>query len=145
MLQNSKEVPGIVARAYRTNRSSGQARIKMLYPYPGYLWHGRTELTEVPGTGVNAVQNLQKFRVHGYKCPAELTEVLCRVIPRVNTPGMVLYVPYRTQPWITRFFACFTLMSPVKPEIRIVRTKKKKLRKKVCFYAYHSQSILVQL
>ena len=26
-----------------------------------------------------------------------LTEVLCRGIPGVNTPGMVLYVPYRTQ------------------------------------------------
>ena len=48
----------------------------MLYPYPGYLWHGRTELTEVPGTymyerrteltefpgtGMNVRQNLQKF------------------------------------------------------------------------------------
>ena len=56
------EVPGIVIRAYRTHRSSGQG-IKMLYSYPGYLWHGRTELTEVPGTAMNVVQNLQKFRV----------------------------------------------------------------------------------
>ena len=36
---------------------------------------------------------------YGYECPTELTEVLCRVIPGVNTPDMVLYVPYRTQPW----------------------------------------------
>ena len=35
----------------------------MLYPDPGYLWHGHTELTEVPGTGVNVLQNLQKFFV----------------------------------------------------------------------------------
>ena len=28
-------------------------------------------------------------------CPTEVTEVLCRVIPVVNTPGMVLCVPYR--------------------------------------------------
>ena len=27
------------------------------------LWHGRTELTEVPGTGMNALQSLQKLRV----------------------------------------------------------------------------------
>ena len=33
----------------------------MLHPSPGYLWHGRTELTEVAGTGI--------------KCRAELTEV----------------------------------------------------------------------
>ena len=35
----------------------------MLYPYPGYWWLGRTELPQVPGTGMNVVQNLQKFRV----------------------------------------------------------------------------------
>ena len=64
-----------VRKCYRTHRNSGycgtgvqnsqkfRAGIKMLYPYPGYLWHGRTELTEVPGTGMNVVQNLQKFRV----------------------------------------------------------------------------------
>ena len=32
-------------------------------PYPGYCGHGRTELIEVPGTGMNVVQNFQKFRV----------------------------------------------------------------------------------
>ena len=26
-------------------------------------WNGRAELTEVPGTGMNVVQNLQKFGV----------------------------------------------------------------------------------
>ena len=52
----------------------------MLCPYLGYLWHGRRELTEVPGT---------------YECRTELTEctgmnvlqtyrVLCRVIPGVR-------------------------------------------------------------
>ena len=38
-------------------------------PVPWILCHGRTELTEVPGTGKNVVQSLHKFRV--------------RVIPRV--------------------------------------------------------------
>ena len=56
------EVPGIVARAYRTYRSSGRVQ-KVLYLYPGYCGTGRTELTEVPGTGMNVVQNSQKFRV----------------------------------------------------------------------------------
>ena len=34
---------------------------------------------------------------YGYECPTEITEVLIRAIP--STPGMVLYVPYITQPW----------------------------------------------
>ena len=58
---------GYVPRAYTTHRTSELAevpgRYKMLYPYPGYLWHGRGELTQVPGTGMNVVQKLQKFRV----------------------------------------------------------------------------------
>ena len=88
------------------------------------LWHVRTKLTEIPGrykccirtpgTCGTGVQSSQKFRVpvwmyrayrssgHGYECPTGLTEVRCRVIPWVNTPGMVLYVPYRTQPWNPR-------------------------------------------
>ena len=64
-----------VRTCYRTHRSSGycgtgvqnsqkfREGIKMLYPYPGYLWHERTELTEVPGTGINVLQNIQKFFV----------------------------------------------------------------------------------
>ena len=76
-----------VRKCYRTHRSSGycgtgvqnsqkfRAGMKMLYPYPGYLRHERTELTgssgygyecrteltEVPVTGMNVLQNLQKF------------------------------------------------------------------------------------
>ena len=56
------EVPGVVAQAYRTHRSSGRVQ-NMLYPYPGYCGTGLTELTEVPGTGMKILQNLQKFRV----------------------------------------------------------------------------------
>ena len=56
------EVPGIVARAYRTHRSSGRVQ-KMLYPYPGYCGTGRTELTEVPGMGMNVLQSSQKLFV----------------------------------------------------------------------------------
>ena len=47
--KSCSRAPGIVARAYRTHRNSGY----------GYERHA--ELTEVPGTGMNAVQNLQKF------------------------------------------------------------------------------------
>ena len=46
------EVKGIVARAYRTYRSSGQVW-KCCTRTPG----------KVPGTGMNVLQNLQKFRV----------------------------------------------------------------------------------
>ena len=49
------EVPCIVARAYRTHRSSGRVQ-KMLYPYPGYCCTGRTELTELPSMGLNVLQ-----------------------------------------------------------------------------------------
>ena len=56
------EFPGIVAQAYRTRRSSERVQ-NMMYPYSGYCCRGRTELPEVPGTGMNVVQNFQKFRV----------------------------------------------------------------------------------
>ena len=60
------EVPSIVARAYRTHRSSGQVQT-MLFPYPGYCGKGRTELTEVPGTGMSVQQNSRKLRVWVWK------------------------------------------------------------------------------
>ena len=75
ILQNLLKFLVRVQKCYRTYRSSGycgtgvqnsqkfRAGIKMLYPYPGYLWHERAELTEVPGTGSSVVQNLQKLRV----------------------------------------------------------------------------------
>ena len=56
------EVPGIVARGYMTHRSSDRAQ-NMRYPYPGYCGTGRTELTEVPGTGTKVLHNFQKFWV----------------------------------------------------------------------------------
>ena len=71
---------------YRTHRISQRLKI-MLYPYPGYGGHGRTELPVAPGTG-------------RYECHAEfsevpgtgteLTEVLSGVTPGKNT--RVLFV-----------------------------------------------------
>ena len=66
-LQNFHNFRVRVRKCYRTHRSSGccgtsvqnsqfRAGIKMLYPYPGYCGHGRTEITEVPGTGMNVLQ-----------------------------------------------------------------------------------------
>ena len=55
------EVPGIVARAYRTHRSSRQ--VKNGVPVPPVLWLGRTELTEIPGTGMKVALKFQKYRV----------------------------------------------------------------------------------
>ena len=66
-------VAGIVARAYRTHRSSGRVR-KVLYPYPGYCATGFTELPEVPGTGMNVLRNQHKFG-YGYDSITELPEV----------------------------------------------------------------------
>ena len=75
VIQNFQKFRIRVRKSYRTSRSSRycgtgvqnlqkfRAGWKMLYPYPRYSWHWRTELTEVPGTGINALQNLQKFRV----------------------------------------------------------------------------------
>ena len=58
------------------NSSKFRAGIKMLYPYPGYLWHERTTLTEVPGTGISVVQYFRSPG-YGYECPTELGEVFC--------------------------------------------------------------------
>ena len=124
------EVPGTVAPAYRTHRSSGQVQ-NMPNPYPGYCGTGLKEL--VPGTGMKVslnfqtsgycgtgVQNFEKFRaginmLHPYPgtmwhrrtelpevtgtgmCPTEVT-VVCRVIPWVNTyPGYGFVCTPQTQ------------------------------------------------
>ena len=74
-LQNFQKFRVRVRMSYRTSRSSRycgtgvqnsqkfRACIKILYPYPGYCGHRRAELPEVSGTGMNVVQNFQKFRV----------------------------------------------------------------------------------
>ena len=54
-------------------------------PVPRVLCHGRTELTEVPGTGMNVVQNSQKFG-YGYGNLTELTEVPGRYTNVVPVP-----------------------------------------------------------
>ena len=69
------------------------------------LWHGRTELPEVPGRYKHAVPvprvsvapayRNSRSSWYGYECPTEVTEILCRVTPGVNTPGVALCVPYR--------------------------------------------------
>ena len=45
----------------RTELTEVPGRYKNAVPVPRVLWHGRTDLTEFPGTGMNAVQNPQKF------------------------------------------------------------------------------------
>ena len=86
------EVPGIVARAYRTH-----IRYKNDIPVPRVL--------------VALAYRTSRSSGYGYECPTELTEVLCRVIPGVNTPGMVCAYP--TEPnlgivcLVLCFFVCF--------------------------------------
>ena len=47
----------------RTELTELPGRYENAVPVPRVLWHGRTDLTEVPGTGMNVVQNSQKFFV----------------------------------------------------------------------------------
>ena len=62
-----------VVMSYRTSRSVR------------YRYWCRTEVTEVPGTGIDVVPNLPKYPVP--------------VTPAVYAAGMPRYVPYRTHPW----------------------------------------------
>ena len=54
-------------------------------PVPRVLCHGRTELTEVPGTGMSVVRNSQKFG-YGYGNLTQLTEVPGRYTNVVPVP-----------------------------------------------------------
>ena len=47
----------------RTELTEVPGRYKNAVPVPRVLWHGRTDLTEVPVTGMNVVQNSQMFFV----------------------------------------------------------------------------------
>ena len=47
----------------RTELTEVPGRYENAVPVPRVLWHGRTDLTEVSGTGMNVVQNSQKFFV----------------------------------------------------------------------------------
>ena len=62
------EIPGIVARAYRTH-----IRYKNDIPVPRVFV-------------ALAYRTSRSWFGYGYECPTELTEVVCRVIPGVNTP-----------------------------------------------------------
>ena len=66
------EVPGIVARAYRTHKRYENdipvPRVFVALAYKtsrssGYGYECHTELPEVAGTGMNVLQNSQKFFV----------------------------------------------------------------------------------
>ena len=68
------EVPGIVARAYRTHFS-----YKNDIPVPRVL--------------VTLAHRTSRSSGYGYECPTKLTKVLCTVLLGVNTPGMVCRYP----------------------------------------------------
>ena len=76
------EVLGIGARVYITLTCSGRVQ-NVYYPYPGYCVTGRTELTEVAGTGMNVLPNLPNFFVGKY--PAWLPRVwVLRTVRNTN-------------------------------------------------------------
>ena len=91
------------------------------------LWHGRTELPEVPGRYKHAVPvprvsvapmcRTSKSSGCGYECPTEVTEVLCRV----------LCVPYR-QNEDRKFgygYECRTELTDVPGTDRVVQNSQK--------------------
>ena len=78
------EVPGNVARAYITH-----IRYKNDIP--------------VPRVFVALANRTSRSSGYGNECPTELTEVICRVIPGVNTQGMVCAYP--TEPDLAQFSA----------------------------------------
>ena len=79
----------------RTEHRSSEGVQSMLYPYPGYCGTGRTELTEVSGTGMKVLQIFQKFRVL-WHARTELTEVSGRYENVVPAPRVFVALAYRT-------------------------------------------------
>ena len=91
ILQNFQKFRVRVRMSNRTSRSSGycgtglqnsqkfRAGTKHGVPVPRVLWARAYRTFRSPG--------------YGYECPTELTEVLCRVIPGVNTKGTVCTYP----------------------------------------------------
>ena len=105
-----------VWKCCRTHRSSGycgtgiqnsqkfRAGTKNDVPVPRVLWHGAyrthkrsgfgyecpTELTEVPGTGMNVLENFKKFRVL-WHARTELAEVPGRYKNAVPVPRVLLH------------------------------------------------------
>ena len=47
----------------RTELTEVPGRCKNAVPVPRVLWHGRTDLIQIPGTAMKVVQNSQKFIV----------------------------------------------------------------------------------
>ena len=92
----------------------------MPYPHPGYWGTGRTKLTEVSGTGMNVLQNFQKFRVLWHGRP-DLTEVPGRYtnavpVPRVlwhgrtdltEVPGTGMNVVHSSQKFFVRVWMLY--------------------------------------
>ena len=85
------EVPGIVARAYKPHRTPVKVQ-KCCTPVPRIFVARAYRAYRSSGYGVRELAPYRTCRSsgYGYECPTELAEVLCRVIPGVNTPGMVL-------------------------------------------------------
>ena len=48
---------------YKSELYSEPSLYENAVPVPRVLWHWRTELTEVPGTDMDVLHSLQKFRV----------------------------------------------------------------------------------
>ena len=118
------EVPGIVARAYITHRSSGRVqkcctrtpRIVawgvQTHKRSGYGYACPTELTEAPGTGMTVLHNFRNFRVLWHGC-TELTEVPGRYEKAVPVPRVCAELAYRTYRSSGHGYECPTKLAEV--------------------------------
>ena len=81
------EVPGTVRKCYRTHRSSGI----VARAYRTHISYKND--IPVPRVFMALANRTSRSSGYGYECPTELTEVLCRVIPGLNTSGMACTYP----------------------------------------------------
>ena len=65
----------------RTELTEVPGSYKNAVPVPRVLWQGRTDLTEVPGPGMNVVQNSHKFFVRAWMLHRTPQKFRVRVIP----------------------------------------------------------------
>ena len=140
VFENSKKFRVRVWKCYRTSRSCGycgtgiqnfqnfRSGAKYAVPVPRVLWPRRYTTSRSSRYGYE--MRYRTSRSSGYRSyerPTEVTEDLCRIIPAVNTPGIVLCVPYR-QNENRKFgygYECRTELTDVPGNDRVVQNSQK--------------------
>ena len=128
ILQNFQKFRVRVWRCYRTHRSSGycgtgvQNSLEVPSGYkkcctrtPGFCVTGRTELTEIPDTGMNILQNVQKFRVRVWKSYRNFkSSGYCdTVVQTLQKFRVWVWMSYRTHRSSLYGLGCYTELTEV--------------------------------